>query len=277
MTSIVNTGVAVAATAAGAGANVGAGARNIHMKSNIPCIRVTGNLPKCKKCERYHGCELFDMFCSKCFKDKNYDKWYDIVGRNCDQTRLYSDTFLKKLTDSRKIPDDSVEFKTLRTIFKKRNVYNKTIVCEFLHHLFTNTHYKGISLKQAEILWMDFHEMGNEFKSKTPYSHLLCGMIIDWWNIDLNSAFSEIGGTACYYVSTGKYKKPVINTYIRPPVIYIHSLLHGYKIHLDDCGQGNSSSVGRVSDTCIHSLFKDKYNNSKHVYNFWLQSLAWKL
>jgi hypothetical protein len=252
-------------------------------RNNIPCERVTGNLPKCKQCGRFHGCKLFDMFCSCCFKDKNYDKWYDIVGQYCDQTRLYSDEFLKKLTDTRKMPDDSVEFKTLRTIFKKRSVYDKNIVWEFLHHLFTNTPYKGISLKQAQVLWLDFHEMGNEFQSKTPYSHLLCGMIIDWWNINLNSAFSKIGGAACYYVSTGKYKKPIMNSYIRPPVIYIHSLLKGYKTVLEEedgsgCGNvGRSGISQRASDTCINDLFQDKYNRSKGVYCFWYSSLAWKL
>ena len=258
---------------------------NANNRNNIPCQPVTGNLPKCKQCGRFHGCKLFDMFCSRCFKDKNYDKWYDIVGQYCDQTKLYSDEFLNTLTDTRKMPDDSVEFKTLRTIFKKRSVYDKNIVWEFLHHLFNNTPYKGISLKQAEVLWLDFHEMGNEFQSKTPYSHLLCGMIIDWWNIDLNSAFSKIGGAACYYVSMGKYKKPVMNSYIRPPAIYIHSLLKGYKTVLEEdlnedgtgCG---SSDIGRgssqrASNTCVSNLFQDKYNNSKNVYCFWYSSLAW--
>ena len=64
---------------------------------NIPCHRVVGDANKCTTCNRFYGCDMFDALCSGCYKKKNYEKWFEKVGKNCDQTRYYSDAFLNEL------------------------------------------------------------------------------------------------------------------------------------------------------------------------------------
>ena len=247
---------------------------------NIPCQRVVGDANKCTTCDRFYGCDMFRTLCSGCYKKKNYDDWFEKVGKNCDQTRYYSDAFLNELVKNRMMPNDSNEFKALRKMFKNRSIYDKNTVVEFLFHLFENTPYKGISLKQAQILWLDFHEKGSEFVCKNPYSHLLCGMIIDWWNIDLNKGIDPIGGAACYYIGRGKEIKPIQNEFIRPPLIYVHYLLVGY---CGGAGSGGAGSGGgywtKNKDGCSVSngIRKDLYNVLKSYYHFWVQNLAWNI
>tara|TARA_B100000900_G_C20496228_1_gene681717 strand:+ start:40 stop:684 length:645 start_codon:yes stop_codon:yes gene_type:complete len=179
---------------------------------------------KCIECKKYYTCEMFNGYCSKCYKNMDYKDWYDKVGIHT--THYYSDYELDIEINKNRIEDNSKEWTMMKKVWSNQSIGNPEIFHDVLNHLYVHTTYKGISCKQAIELWKLFCQ-GCYVKKDLywKYSHLLCGFIIDRWNIKLFNC--NIGPSSCYYME----KKPIKNYFIEPAVIntYTMGLLYNKK------------------------------------------------
>lgn len=179
-----------------------------------------GERGKCTDCGKYYSCEMFNNYCSHCYKQYDHSGWWQKVGKYT--TQYHDNTYLKEYTDSRKIPHYSKEWTLLKRLWEFQMIGNHDTFTGIVNHMFASTDYIGISYKQAVTIWSLFCNSATNNTDKKiywKYSHLLCGFIIDWWNINLIE--NNVGPAMCYYTD----KKPVVNRRIRNTPLYNYYIL----------------------------------------------------
>ena len=151
----------------------------------------------------------FDNLCSKCFKVKNPEKWYEKIGQFMIKNPEYSSNYLEELVRTRSLPNKDPCFQMLKFMCKNGSINEKNNYLNIINVIKDTSDFKGWTANQASKLTSIFinkHCNGEweEMKPGKKYwrlQHMICGGVVDWWNLDPN----KVGGIGyCYYAHFGE-------------------------------------------------------------------------
>lgn len=149
-------------------------------------------------CNEFYKLELFDDKCSKCFYQSNPEKYLEIV--KTVPIKYHTSSFLQNYVYKNRIPNNSSYLKILEEIISEEKNFKIEYLKEWIMLVSHDSKYNGISTKQAiKILNKHKHNYSNKYKLQ----HILCGLIIDWWNLTDNAG--ALGAVTCYYDNNTHY------------------------------------------------------------------------
>ena len=172
----------------------------------------------CVKCNHYNSSIIFEGYCSKCYlevKPLKFLKLYDELkmGPLYKKNYYYSDKYLLNYTFDKSLKNTS-----------KFNILCYCIITinysDFLDtalKIFKTEDVVGITSNQAKILLRKYRKskIFNK-KNDSGYQNLICGLVIDWWNIN----FIDHGAEAACNWSNARIK-PSTKHQIRPAAFMI--------------------------------------------------------
>jgi hypothetical protein len=179
------------------------------------------NNSKCTKCDKYYGHSLFENKCSGCFAINNPDIWNIVKNEENEIVRInnlrYSKNYLDEFTKNRSLPNNNFLWTSLKQMYKDGSITKENNIINWLNFLKKNTIYQGISSKQAIELTNIYNNSPKQYvhkDNKWKIQHSVCGLVIDWWNLNANL----VGGISCYYIYA--YRKPFLNKKIKPAAAF---------------------------------------------------------
>ena len=155
------------------------------------------------KCDEFYASDEFENNCSQCFYKINPSKYLEIF--KSEPCKYHTDSFLYNHVFKNKIPSNSLFYKILEAMIIDKSILNLDNFFNWIKTVKKNTEFKGIGVSQAKKLLNKFSNLSKNNKEKIKLEHIICGIILDWWNLDKHSDTFIIG---CYY-SNGitKYDK----------------------------------------------------------------------
>lgn len=154
----------------------------------------------------------FRNLCSKCFKDKHPKEWETVIGQFMIKNPTYSDNYLDELTKTRSLPNNHSCYHMLKFLVENGSINEKDNYLSLLKVIRNTSIYKGWTSNQAAELTGIFinkhcNDSWEEMKPGKKYwklQHMICGGVVDWWNLDPN----KVGGIGyCYYANFGEKPK----------------------------------------------------------------------
>ena len=174
----------------------------------------------CVKCNRFHGLSTFENHCSKCYlevKPLNFLKLYDELGMGPTKNNnyYYSDRYLINYTIDKSLKNTS-KFNILCYCI---STINYSDFLDTALKIFKTENAEGITSTQAKTLLRKYRrsKIFNK-RNDDGYQNLICGLVIDWWNINLQ----DHGAEATCNWSNAKMK-PHSRHQIRPPAFKVKS------------------------------------------------------
>jgi len=164
----------------------------------------------CPKCHLFHGNVDFDGMCSRCFLRENPAGAASVASLSLLRDQSSLQAYTKPLV----VPSDNPIYKVLKFMMAKGAwadfIYgNKSSFLDALLNL-GRAGFMGISAEQGAELYK-IAEVGGEKpgllaaivdrESDWRIQHLICGLIVDWWNIN-PAGHGAIG--YCYHARWGQ-------------------------------------------------------------------------
>ena len=143
------------------------------------------NKPDCPICGKYFAHDIFGGRCSRCSENR---------GIATAPSVWYSQEFQRQLSeyvDKHSIDESSHYYQVLKYHIQKNNLEIALEVCKEMKK-------ENLWIKQDFALQLLRH-IGIDHPKK---SHLICSMIIDWWNMKKNDDWN--GFELCYYGNFGE-------------------------------------------------------------------------
>ena len=167
----------------------------------------------CVKCNRFHAFSSFENHCSQCYlkvKPIKFLKLYDELkmGPSKKNNYYYSDKYLMNYTIEKSLKNNS-KFNIL--CFCVSNV-NYLDFLDAAFNIFKVEKVEGITAEQAKELLNKYRN--SKIYEKTQdmgYQNLICGLVVDWWNINLQDHGAE---ATCNW--SNARMKPHVRHQIRP-------------------------------------------------------------
>jgi len=138
--------------------------------------------------------------------------------------KYYTTEQLNTFLEKTKIPSDSFYFRSLEIMVKTGSIKNLNNLIELINYLKKNTPFRGISCLQAVELSKNY--IYYQEKDLIKIQHLICGLIIDWWNLEYYS--QEIGAISCYYDKRNDSKKLIKKYPIKLPNAFDDNQYNNY-------------------------------------------------
>lgn len=160
---------------------------------------------------------------------------------NSMNEKYYSNNELLMFLNIYKLPNQSMYYRSLKAMFLDGSILDINNILFLIEHMKSNTNYLGISCIQAiELLNLAHNSIYEYWKKENAVriQHLVCGLIIDYWNIKKYS--NNLGAISCYYDKSNDIR--LINK--------------KFPLHLPNAFT--------------------KYNNN-YAYNFWFNNSTFKL
>ena len=161
-----------------------------------------------KKCDclEFYSNELFDNKCSNCFYKINPEKYLEIMKTN--PITYHTDSYLYKYVFEKKIPTNNIYFKTLSDMFSNGSILDFNNYSMWINHIKSNN-YLGISVSQGIKIINNYKKMNGEINLDL-IQHLVCSIIIDWWNLAKNKHI--FGSVCCYYFNDSDNSERNVNS-----------------------------------------------------------------
>ena len=209
-------------------------------------------------CNLFYTSPLFNNLCSGCFANKYPDEYKKIMNKPGIKLK-YKLKELNEQIKEYKLSSRNGFLKGIELILdnynkvgeqQKRNAYNN--VCKLLHRIVKLN--KGLTVEQASKIYIKFK--GILGREDWRLQHLLCGFVIDPWNITPEKCGS-VG--FCYYgYNSIPYKQEVKEIPLRP-VIY-HNII-----------QEKPSIILKASYD--YQQLNDIEKNQYESYKMWVKSM----
>jgi hypothetical protein len=180
--------------------------------------------PDCISCNKYYGHDVFSntngKYCSQCFFRAYPEESKYIIEKYAMFENNYRPEELNDYTRKYSVSENNPYWKGIALILKDKIMYNNVRIVA-IKEIF-NILYKlgkmnlGITAEQGAFIWHSLKPLEKkQFNDGWKLQHLICGCIIDYWNIKVQDG--SIGH--CYYGNFGA--KPIKSVPILLPAMIL--------------------------------------------------------
>tara|TARA_A100001011_G_scaffold400448_1_gene515074 strand:+ start:921 stop:1601 length:681 start_codon:yes stop_codon:yes gene_type:complete len=204
--------------------------------------------PDCISCNKYYGHDIFSntngKYCSKCFFRAYPEESKDIIEKYGMFENNYTPEELNDYIRKYSVSENNPYWKGIKLILKDKIMYNNVRIVA-IKEIFKilkklGKMNVGITAEQGAFIWYNLKPLERkQFNDGWKLQHLICGCIIDYWNIKVQDG--NIGH--CYYGNFGA--KPIKSV----PILFPAMIL-SYQSNLS--------------------------NKEKHKLDFWKENLPFK-